>query len=375
MPAPMNLFLTCPPGLEPVLAQEAEALGLPGPKPEAGGIVTHGHWNTVYKANLWLRGATRVLIRMSAFRAMTLGQLEARLAKVDWERFIGPDVPVRVEASCKGSRLHHGGAVGTRVQEAVRQGTGAPIAEQAEGALRLFARIDDNLCTLSLDTSGALLHRRGHKQFTGKAPLRETLAALFLRACGYDGTEPVLDPLCGSGTVPIEAAEIALGLAPGRDRSFGFEQLPGHDPARWAAIREDGRRRETPDSALRFDGRDRDAGAITGARGNAERAGVTAITRFEQGAVSALAPPPEGIPGLIFINPPYGGRIGKVGALKPLYASIGQVLTERFQGWRVGMITTDAGLAKATGLPFAPPSAPIPHGGLRIKLWQTEPLG
>ena len=325
------------------------------------------------RANLWLRGASRVLVRLSAFRAMHLGQLETRAAKVDWGALIGPDLPVRVEATCRASRIQHAGAATTRIAQAIHIATGAPIAEQAEGALRVFARIDDNLVTISLDTSGELLHRRGHKQFSGKAPLRETLAALLLRACAYGGAEPVLDPMCGSGTVPMEAAEMALGLAPGRDRAFAFEQLNGFDADRWEAAR--AAMPGATDTALRFDGADRDAGAIAGARQNVERAGVSGHVRFAQAAISDLVPPPEQVPGLIFVNPPYGGRIGKADGLRPLYRALGNTLTERFAGWRVALITTEANLAQTTGLPFAPASAPIPHGGLKIRLWQTGPLG
>lgn len=372
MPKPFHIFLTCPPGLEPMLAQEVTAAGLSRPEIQPGGVALVGHWSAVLRANLWLRGASRVLIRVSAFRAMNIGQLEARAAKVDWAALIGPGQPVRVEATCKGSRLHHAGVVAGRIGAAVSAATGAPLADSAEGALRLFVRVDDNLVTLSLDTSGELLHRRGHKRYTGKAPLRETLAALLLRASGYAGDTPVLDPMCGSGTVPMEAAEMALGLAPGRARRFGFERLNGFEPERWHQMLAD--QPEPAETALRFDGRDRDAGAVEGAQGNVARAGLEPFVRIAQGALSELTPPPEGVPGLVFVNPPYGDRIGKKGALRPLYHSIGTVLSERFSGWRVALITTDAGLAQSTQLPFAPPSAPIPHGGLKIKLWQTAPL-
>lgn len=372
MPKPFDILLTCPPGLEPALADEVRAVGLSTPAIVPGGVQIVGHWTAIFRANLWLRGASRVLIRISAFRAMNVGQLEARAAKVDWAALIGPTRPVRVEAVCKGSRLHHGGLVAGRISDAIATGTGAPIADSAEGALRVFARVEDNLVTLSLDTSGELLHRRGHKQFTGKAPLRETLAALLLRQAGYRGDSPVLDPMCGSGTVPIEAAEIALGLAPGRARRFAFEDLRGFDADRWHQALAD--QPEAAQTDLRFDGFDRDAGAVAGAQGNVTRAGLQDVVRISEGALSALQPPAEDRPGLVFLNPPYGGRIGKPGALRPLYGSIGKVLTERFSGWRIAMITTDANLAQSTRLPFDAPSAPIPHGGLKIKLWQTGPL-
>jgi putative N6-adenine-specific DNA methylase len=196
------------------------------------------------------------------------------------------------------------------------------------------------------------------------------MAAMFLRQCGFDGREPVVDPMCGSGTFVIEAAEIAAGLAPGRARSFAFEKLATFHAAAWERLRA-ARTGTTP--AIQFFGSDRDAGAIRMSRANAERASVSGFTIFKQQAVSDLVPP-EGSPGLVIVNPPYGTRIGDKKPLFALHGALGQTLLSRFSGWRVGLITTDAGLAKATGLPFMPPGAPVLHGGLRIRLFQTAPL-
>jgi putative N6-adenine-specific DNA methylase len=232
------------------------------------------------------------------------------------------------------------------------------------------ARIEDDLCTLSIDTSGESLHKRGHKEAIGKAPMRETMASLFLRQCGYDGNEPVVDPMCGSGTFVIEAAEIAAKLNPGRSRRFAFEQLTSFDEGAWKRLRD-----SSPGArpALHFYGSDRDAGAIAMSRANAERAGVTEFTVFQHHAVGNIAPPP-GPPGLVIVNPPYGTRIGDKKPLFALYAALGKILLARFAGWRVGLITTDTSLANATGLPFAPPGRPVSHGGLYVLLFQTERL-
>jgi len=193
---------------------------------------------------------------------------------------------------------------------------------------------------------------------------------LFLRQCGYRGSEPVVDPMCGSGTFVIEAAEIAAGLKPGRSRRFAFEQLASFDAVAWRKLRGTG---PGVGSGLRFHGSDHDAGAIRMSRANAERAGVTALTAFQQQDVSDLMPP-DGPPGLVIVNPPYGARIGDKQSLSPLYRALGQTLLSRFAGWRVGLITNEASLAEATGLPFAPPGAPVTHGGLRVNLFQTGAL-
>jgi putative N6-adenine-specific DNA methylase len=200
--------------------------------------------------------------------------------------------------------------------------------------------------------------------------MRETLASLFLRQCGYDGAGPVVDPMCGSGTFVIEAAEIAAGLKPGRARHFAFEQLATFDAEAWQRLR--GAESGTS-PAVRFYGSDRDAGAIAMSRANAMRAGVAAMTEFRQQAVETLAAP-AGPPGLVVVNPPYGTRIGDRKRLYSLYYALGQTLLTRFAGWRVGMVAADATLAKATGLPFAAPVGSVSHGGLRVTLYVTDAL-
>jgi putative N6-adenine-specific DNA methylase len=180
----------------------------------------------------------------------------------------------------------------------------------------------------------------------------------------------VVDPMCGSGTFVIEAAQIALGLMPGRSRRFAFEHLASFDATAWHAMRAP----VTPrPSTLRFHGHDRDTGAIRMSQANAERAGVSDITSFTTQTITDLTPP-DGPPGLVIVNPPYGARIGNKKPLFALYGSMGQVLAERFRGWRVGIVTTDPGLAKATGLPFEAPGPFIAHGGLKIRLYQTGRL-
>jgi putative N6-adenine-specific DNA methylase len=232
------------------------------------------------------------------------------------------------------------------------------------------ARIEDDLCTISIDTSGESLHKRGHKEAIAKAPMRETLASMFLRQCGYRGSEPVMDPMCGSGTFVIEAAEIAAKLKPGRSRSFAFEKLAGFDKTQWDLMRQAGEA-VTPD--FRFTGSDRDAGAIRMSRANAIRAGVSGFADFKQCSISDVAPP-SGPPGLVIVNPPYGARIGDRKLLYPVYGALGKTLMARFSGWRVGLITSEPSLAKATNLPFVPPSSSVAHGGISVTLFQTEPL-
>ncbi|MGF7175583.1 THUMP domain-containing class I SAM-dependent RNA methyltransferase [Azospirillum doebereinerae] len=368
-----EIFVVTAPGLEAALCAELQAAGFRDPTPGLGGVTIRGGWPEVWRANLTIRGAVRVLARVAAFRALHLAQLDKRARKVAWGELLRADVPFRVEASCKASRIYHAGAAAQRIERAIREELGAPVSKEAEICVK--ARIDDDLCTISVDTSGESLHKRNHKDAVHKAPMRETMASLFLRQCGYDGTEPVVDPMCGSGTFVIEAAEIAIGLQPGRSRSFAFEQLASLDPAAWQALRgAGGGATASPASpAIRFHGSDRDAGAVAMSRANAARAGVAELTAFRHHAVSDLTPP-DGPPGLVIVNPPYGGRIGEKKPLHPLYQALGQTLLARFSGWRVGIVTTDASLAQATGLPFDTPAPPVLNGGLRVTLHRTGPL-
>jgi len=363
-----EIFLGTAPGLEAVLCDEVRGKGFNSPKAIPGGVTIKGGWPEVWRANLWVRGAGRVLARLASFRVLHLADLDTRARQVAWREVLRPDVPFRVEVTCKKSRIYHSGAAAERIEIAIREELGAPLSPDAEVVVR--ARIEHDLCTIGVDTSGDLLHRRGHKEAVSKAPMRETMASLFLRQCGYDGTEPVVDPMCGSGTFVIEAAEIAARLNPGRSRHFAFELFANFDAAAWQRMR-DANSGRTP--TVRFYGSDRDAGAIGMSRENAERAGVTAFTEFRQSTVSDVTRP-EGPAGLVIVNPPYGTRIGEKTKLYPLYRALGQTLTTRFTGWRVGIITSDPTLARATGLPFLPAAAPVPHGGLRVTLFQTGPL-
>lgn len=368
-PQTFEIFAVTAPGLEATLCAEVLALGYSDAEVVPGGVAFQGGWPDVWRANLDLRGATRVLARVGAFRAMHLAQLDKRARKFPWGDILRPDVPVRVEATCKASRIYHAGAATQRVQTALTETLGVPLSDDAE--VRLKVRIEDDLCTFSVDTSGPSLHLRGHKLAMAKAPMRETMAALFLRQCGYTGTEPVVDPMCGSGTFVIEAAEIAAGLRPGRSRAFAFEQLASFDADAFATMR--AAPEATGRTDLRFYGSDRDGGAVTASRDNAERAGVSGLTSFHQHAISDLTPP-DGPKGLLIVNPPYGARIGDKKLLFALYGALGKTLLAGFQGWRVGLVTSDATLARTTALPFGPPGPSLAHGGLRVSLYQTPPL-
>lgn len=363
-----ELFATCPPGLEPLLLDEVKACGWTAAKADAGGVTFAGTWPDIWRANLLLRGASRVLVRVGAFGARQLNVLHGKTAELPWAEFLKEGQPFAVEAVCRQSKIYHSGAAEERVAKAIAAATNAELSELDE-AMKVLVRIVNNSVTVSVDSSGDLLHRRGFKEDVAGAPLRETMASLLLRACGYTGDEPVVDPMCGSGTFVMEAAEIARGMAPGRARKFAFENFASFRRDAYKRAKTKAAAAGSDDAPMVF-GSDRSSGAIKASLANAERAGLSQACTFTEKTVSTIEPP-EGPPGLVITNPPYGARLGESEELKKLYAALGQALRERFPGWRFGFITSEEKLAKATGLTFEA-GPPIPHGGLKIRLYQGQ---
>jgi len=364
----LEIFLSTVPGLERFLLAEAEERSFKSAEASKGGVTVRGDWREVWRANLMLRGASHVLVRLGSFKAMHLAQLDKRAHRFPWTDVLRADLPVRVEVSCKKSRIYHDKAAAERIEKAIRETLGAEINKDASICIKV--RIISDICTISVDTSGEPLHKRGHKAVVNKAPMRESLAALLLRACGYRGREAVVDPMCGSGTFVIEAAEIAAGLAPGRSRRFAFEQLATFDPSVWQKLKE-----QVPAASRMpcFYGFDRDQGAVQMSEDNATRAGIAAHTAFARQAISELKAPEEST-GLVIVNPPYGARLGDQKKLLPLYQTLGKTLKQRFPGWRIGIITNSAMLADATGLPFKKRKVAFSHGGISVKLYATVAL-
>lgn len=363
-----EIFLATAPGLENALYEEVRHKGFKQAKAIKGGVTIQGNWPDVWRANLWIRGASRVLARITSFKTDNLAHLETRAKEIPWAEILDPKYTFCVEISCSKSRIYHSGAATERIEKAISNIINIPPSSNAE--IKIMGRINHDICTLSIDTSGALLHKRGYKTSINKAPMRENMAALFLQQCGYNGTEPVFDPMCGSGTFIIEAAEIAARLNPGRSRHFAFEKLVTFDPKAWEKMRSIKRQAQT---GLHFYGSDRDDGAIKMSTENAARAGINALTEFKQQTISDITPPTN-TPGLVIVNPPYGGRIGDKNKLISLYKTLGKVLLNNFSGWRAGIITTDTSLAKATTLAFLPTDRPVQHGGLRVMLFRTKIL-
>jgi len=367
-----EILLTTPPGLEAMLLEEVKEAEFKQATAIRGGVTVLGGWDAVWRANLTLRGASKVLVRFGEFRAFHLAQLDKRARKFPWGDVLTPGLKVKVEVvTNKRNKIYHAGAAVERIERAISEQYDATIAASIIDAdIVIKARIVSNNVLLSVDSSGAGLHKRGHKQAMGKAPLRETMAAMLLRACGYTGHEPVLDPMCGSGTYIIEAAEIARNLMAGRARTFAFQKLASYDEARVQRIRDTWQPR---DSTQHFYGSDRNVNVIGFSNANAKRARVADMCSFTPTPLSEIKRP-EGPAGLVMVNPPYGARIGKKKDLVALYSAFGNVMREQFKGWRVGMVTSDANLAHATNLPWLSVGEHIAHGGLKVNLFRTESL-
>ena len=346
-------FAVIAPGLEPFTSRELTDLGLlvvPAVEaPSAGGVAFKGDLPALYRANLHLRTASRILSRLGTFfYASTFPELQKRASRLPWERYLTPGQPIAMHVTCHQSKLYHSDAVARSILAGLKERLGQASAlvkadEQADGhpPQLIIVRLVDDKCTLSMDSSGALLHKRGYRLAVAKAPLRETLAAALVMASGWNQSAALLDPFCGSGTIPIEAALMRLGLPPGLNRRFAFMDWPGFDAQKWADIKTESA--STHDSSFSLYpsilASDRDAGAIKMAHANAERAGVEDFIEFKCQAVSSITPPAQS--GWVVTNPPYGVRVSEGKDLRNLYAQFGNVLRRQCPGWNLTVLCND----------------------------------
>ena len=374
-PALLDCFAAVAPGLEAMALAEARSLGLPA-RSEEGGLAWRGDARSVVVANVGLRIASRVLVRVASFEARTFVELERWGRRIPWSRVARPGAKVRFRVTCRKSRLYHSDAVAQRLGDAVvRAVPGALVDQRSAGEEDTPEREDEALfvvrfhhdrCTVSADASGALLHRRGYRQATAKAPLRETLAAALVVASEWDGVAPLVDPMCGSGTVPIEAALLARRIPPGARRRFAIEEWPGVPSEIGQSVRAELGAARLAVSPAPIIGSDRDAGAIESAQGNAERAGVAADVEFGVHALSAMRLPDAGR-GWIVSNPPYGVRVGDGGRVRDLWAQLGNVLRRRAPGWRVTLLSPDQALERQLQIPMQV-VARTTNGGIPVRI-------
>lgn len=341
-----NYFATCARGLEPILADELRGIGALEVSKGRGGVAFAGEPVLVYRANLWLRTAVRVLQPILEARVESPDELYAAVQTVDWSQYMTPDHTLAVDCNVRDSRITHSQYAARRVKDAICDQFVARVGRRPSVdvdrpmiGLNLHVYRDD--AVLSLDSSGDSLHKRGYRPVLTRAPLNEALAAGLVLSTGWTGATPLADPMCGSGSLPIEAAWIALRRPPGLTRKhFGFMGWMDFDVGAWTAIRNEARAGVLKKLPAFVGGSDVRADAIEHARANARAAGVGNLLRFERCDLKDFHPP-DGPTGMVICNPPYGERIGDERELRPLYRRIGDVFGERCRGWQCFVFTAN----------------------------------
>uniref|UniRef100_A0A832A5R2 N6-adenine-specific DNA methylase n=1 Tax=Desulfacinum infernum TaxID=35837 RepID=A0A832A5R2_9BACT len=362
-----------------VCRREMEQLGLNILEESEAGVEFRGKLEACYRANLWLRTASRVLCRLPAMKVGAREELFAKTTRLPWELWLDPHVPVRVDVFLSASRLAHTEWARKAFQDAMRkrfEGVGAGIsfvepapsnepavAEEEAAGQRIVVRIEHNRCRISLDTSGAHLHYRGYRVKHVGAPLRETLAAALVLQSGWKPPEPFLDGMCGSGTAVIEAALLGGKIPPGRRRRFLFQRWPSFQEKTWQYLLKKADQGVQKVAPARFIAVDRDPKAVAVARENAVRAGVAPWVAWHTMPFEKLDPRDLGLPpGLVFLNPPYGVRLP---ADRGLYARLLHHLGRCFAGWKAIVLAPERDLL-VSGLVRPRKVKRLRHGGLSI---------
>lgn len=357
------MLVVVAPGIEQLAMAELHELGVGGrPRPIRGGVEVELTTRQLYVLHRWARLPTRLLVRVASAPARTFEDLEALVAAIDWSPFLRPGAPVDVRASSTASRLYHEGAI---VERAARV-LGREL-DRAGG--RVQVRIERNRATVSIDATGAPLHQRGWRSESSRphaAPLRATLAAAMLRAAGYTGGEPLVDPMTGSGTIAVEAASTALGRP--SEREFALRTWPSFEPGTWASATAAPPPRR-PDACGPILAADRDAGAVQAAGELVAAADVGELVRVEHAPLRAQQWPED--PALVVCNPPYGRRVGGPD-LRDLYAALGARVQRG--GHRLCLLAADDRLARATGTPLETVFA-TSNGGIPVRCWMTPAAG
>jgi putative N6-adenine-specific DNA methylase len=375
----LSCYAVVVPGLEAIVADELKELAAHDVQVEQGGISFNTTMDGLFRINLRARCVTRILLRLAEFKALSFPELYNKTGRVPWQRYITHKTEVDVRASCHASKLMHSGRTEQAVADAIRDRcqqqkvakVWLKLQQSEENSVRqqIRVRLHNNVCTLSLDTSGDRLDRRGYRLHSGKAPLRETIAASILRWMDWHADQPLLSPMCGSGTFAIEAAWMAEKRASGSRHLFPFVHWPTFRGKRWRRVADKTVAMQCKPDA-RIIATELDAGIIRQARGNAEQAGVGDVIHFEQLDVRKLSVPENILShGLIVCNPPYGDRIK--GNVTALYKDIGYVFRTSFSGWRMAVIVPDQGCEKALALQVQR-RLKIKHGGKWVHVLHVE---
>ena len=367
-----NFFAPCPRGLEPYLVAELAELGIAGARESGGGVAFSGPFETAYRVNLGSRLASRVLWQVATGPYTAEKDLHALAHRTAWENYFAPTQTLRVDVVATRSPLKSLKFATLTVKDGVcdrlRELTGLrPNIAKLGPDVRVYAYLDERNATLYLDTSGEALFKRGYRVVDVVAPIRENLAAGILRMIGWNPDIPLYDPMCGSGTFLIEAAQIALGIPPGLKRRFGFYNLKQFDAPAWQRLRDTWPRRT--DAKPQIFGSDITQDALRAALANFTAAGVDEVIRVRPGDILALAAPAK--EGIMIANPPYGERLGEDAELAAFYPRLGDALKKNYSGWNCFFITADRRMEKLIRLK-ASRRTPLMNGDLDCRLFEFQ---
>ncbi len=340
----MELFAVSQPGLEEITAEELKELGIEG-KVVPGGVEFEGSLREIYLTNLWLRSANRVLLRLCRFKAKHFAELVRKAAKCSWENYITEDLPIKVRATSKHSKLYHTKAIEERILRAIKERLGfePKRAKYEDEGTSVIVRFENDICTISVNTSGAPLHKRGYRVCEVEAPLRENLAAAVVLFSGWKGEAPLIDPFCGSGTIPIEASFVALNIPPGRNRKFAFMEWRNFDGKLWGELLKeaDQKRKRVNVPILGFD---IDPEAVECSVKNSEKAGVSEVVQFKNLSFPEIYYEKA----VIVTNPPYGVRLPKR-QVETLYSMLGDWAARHFKEAEIYFLSPNRKLAERVG--------------------------
>ncbi len=370
-----NYFATVARGLEAIAAEELEELGAKNIRPDFTGVHFQGDKALLYRVNLWARTIFRVLVPIAEIKSYNAQQLYRSVQKLDWSEYLQPNMSIAVNCTGKNNNLNHTHFTALQIKNAIVDWQRDEYGERSDidvenPDLLINAHIHKNRCILSLDSSGSSLHRRGYRPAMGIAPLKETLAAALIQMSDWTPDLAFFDPLCGSGTLPIESALKALNIAPGLYRQkFGFETWLDFDKSLWQAIRTEAEAAKLTQLSVPIIGSDRDLDIIEQARTNAENCGLETQVRFYHQELAQVEAPAD--KGVIICNPPYGQRIGNTEELVSLYKLLGDIFKQRFTSWTAYVLTGNKELSKKIGLRTSQ-RIPVYNGSLPCTLLKYE---
>ena len=367
-----KLFASCPRGLENPLAAELAGFGASGVQSVAGGVAFEGDTRVIYRANLESRIATRVLLRLFTLPYRSEEDIYRASYELDWPQRFEVGRSIRVYLTAQRCPLKSLDFLTLRIKDAVcdrfRSAVGSrPNVDTRAPEVRIHAFLDATQFTLYLDTSGEPLFKRGARAATGEAPLKENLAAGILKLTGWQPGTALLDPMCGGGTFLVEAAQIALDIAPGSERSFGFEKLKNFDATLWCELRSEAEARRKPLVPLPIYGSDLYGDTLKLAHANLRAAGVAQAVQLKQANALEISAPAE--TGVLVTNPPYGERMGEQQELAAFYPKFGDALKQKFAGWNCYILSADMNLPKLIKLQVSK-RTPLFNGALECRLFE-----